>query len=375
MAETTTRASSFLPTIKCSQCSVEIPISHMGDHVCSQGTYMHFDMNCLDAFSFSAAPPLPESRSRTLDGPFAPSARAPMGPAPSSLRSGTPLPVRSNTVDTSISGRSIRGSALKNVVPLDEMPPPPRLPFSSNGRSKSSTSVSSGSSLSGRKSPHGKILRSATAPLSTRSPSPDAMPLPQDSAFPVFPTARSRSTTPTTPQKTTFGFSSEAKEATLPHDLHPPSDSQGKKAEDFLDRLNKVAPGPFNAKGMEIRQPLGADDASLGKGGHDFMRSASTNTARSRVRAPSTSSSNYTRNPSMSSIGGNARLNLDELDVPTVPTVPSVALDYNAPRTQDKEGSTNRYTSDKSPFDFGTFGQPNRSYTFPEDGKREKSPR
>lgn len=28
------RASSFLPTIKCSMCAQDIEISHMGDHVC-----------------------------------------------------------------------------------------------------------------------------------------------------------------------------------------------------------------------------------------------------------------------------------------------------------------------------------------------------
>ncbi|KAK4695549.1 hypothetical protein P7C71_g2232, partial [Lecanoromycetidae sp. Uapishka_2] len=31
----TIRASSFLPTIKCSSCGIEIPISNMGDHMCA----------------------------------------------------------------------------------------------------------------------------------------------------------------------------------------------------------------------------------------------------------------------------------------------------------------------------------------------------
>ena len=137
-----------------------------------------------------------------------------------------------------------------------------------------------------------------------------------------------------------------------------------------MDSSDRATSGPFNAKGMEVRQPLGAEDAALGKDGRDFRRSASVSTARSRVRAPSTSSSNYTRNPSMSSIGGTARFTLDEPDVPAVPTVPSVALDYDGLRTQDKEDFT-----DATPFDFGSFGQPNRSHTFPQDGKRESSPR
>ena len=298
-----------------------------------------------------------------------------MGPAPSALRSGAPLPAKSNTLDTSMSGRSIPGSALKNVVPVEEMPPPPAPPFSSKSKSSSSGGSSPASSLSGRRSPHRRILRSATAPISTRSPSPDAMPLPQDSAFPVFPTARSQSTTPTTPHKTTFGFSAVTKEAPFAHDMHPPLEPQESKGEDVMRRINKIAPGPFNSKGMEVRQPLGADDASLVRGGHGITRSASTSTAPSRVRAPSTSSSNYTRNPSMSSIAGYTQPNPDEFDVPAVPTVPSVALDYNAPRTQNNQEPANRYTSDASPFNFGSFGQPHRANTFPEDSQHEKGPR
>ena len=369
------RASSFLPTIKCSQCSVEIPISQMGDHVCSQGATSQTAFDGPDACSSSAAPPVPASRSRTLDGPFALSTRVPMGPAPSTLRSGKTPPVRSNTIDTGISERSMSRSALRNAVPVDEMQPPPIPPFSSNGTSSNSGSTSPVSSLSGRKSPHRKIMRSATAPLTTRSPSPDAMPLPQDSAFPIFPTARSRSTTPTTPQKMSFGFLSQTKEDASTHDIYPLSSARGNGEENVLKRMNSVTPGPFNAQGMEVRRPSGADDASAVNKSQDFTRSASTSTARSRVRAPSTSSSNYTHNPSISSIAGYTRLDLDESDVPAVPTVPSVALDYNTPVSQDKEEPVNRYISDVSPFDFGSFGQANRAHTFPEDEKREESSR
>ena len=66
----------------------------------------------------------------------------------------------------------------------------------SNARSASPSTVSSG-----RKSPYRMPPRSATAPVFPRSPSPD-VPLPQECAFPVFPTPQSQSTTLTTPRRT-----------------------------------------------------------------------------------------------------------------------------------------------------------------------------
>ena len=371
MAEITTRASSFLPSIKCSQCSVEIPISHMGDHVCSPDNPQQHGGISTGTYTSSAVPPTIESRTRLLDGPFAPSTRPLMGPAPSSLGAGKTLPVRSNTLDTTAYGGSIPGSAFTNAIPSDEMPPPPRPPFSSNGVKTESGRSSPTPSLSGRKSPHMKILRSATAPLTSRSPSPDAMPLPQDSAFPVFPTTRSRSNTPTTPHNTSFGFQVENREMATPR---RPSESQGSQVGPQPNKT-KVASGAFNLKGMEVRQPSGADDYSLSGNHHDMTRSPSSSTTGSRARARSSASSNYTRNPSMSSIGGYTRLNLDESDVPAVPTVPSVALDYSGQKSNNKEDATNRYTTGVSPFDFGSFGQPHRSHTFPEDVKHETNSR
>ena len=73
--------------------------------------------------------------------------------------------------------------------------PPTPSSIHSNGRSASPATTGGG-----RKSPYRMPPRSATAPLPPRSPSPD-IPLPQECAFPVFPTASSRCTTPTTPKK------------------------------------------------------------------------------------------------------------------------------------------------------------------------------
>ena len=365
MAEVITRASSFLPSIKCSQCSVEIPISHMGDHVCSPETPMQNDDSSVGLYTSSAAPPAVEPRPQPQSGPFDSSTRPLMGSGPSSVGAIKTLPARSNTLDTMAYERSMPGSARKNAIPSEEIPSPPKLHFPSNGGPLAAESSSSSSS-SGRKSPHMKILRSVTAPLISRSPSPDAMPLPQDSAFPVFPTSRSRSNTPTTPHKTSFGFPLESREAPNARRPSVSSSSRG------ITPSDNAMPAPFNMKGLEVRQPRGADEYTITRS-HDIKRSPSSCTTRSRARASSSASSNYTRNPSMSSIGGYTRLNLDESDVPAVPVVPSVALDYNGQQSNDKEDPANRYTKGASPFDFGPFGQPQRAHTFPEDPKREPS--
>lgn len=39
------RSSSFLPTIKCSDCSAEIEISRMGDHVCLGGLFASINLD------------------------------------------------------------------------------------------------------------------------------------------------------------------------------------------------------------------------------------------------------------------------------------------------------------------------------------------
>lgn len=372
MAATSSRASSLLPSIKCSQCSVEIPISHMGDHVCSTVPALQSASNTMDTGSSSAALPKSNSRTRTLDGPFAPSPQGPMGPAPPTLRSGKAPPIRSNTIDSSLSARPMSGSTLRKAVPVEEIQPPPRLPLSSNSTLSSSQRTSLVSSRSGRKSPHRNLVRVATAPLAERSPSPDATPLPQDSAFPIFPTARSKTATPTTPHKTTFGFLPETKGDESTHDVLPSSRPHGDQEEILLNQSNSSILGPVNAQSMEVRHPSGADGISAVTKGHGSTRSASTDTARSRIRALSTTSSNYTRIPSMSSIAGYTRLDLVESDVPAVPTVPSVALDYDTLPTPDEE-PTKGYISDASPFNFGSFGQSTSAHTIPEDGRREES--
>ena len=126
-------------------------------------------------------------------------------------------------------------------------------PFLQSAQSHSGTSSSvrsatpTAAAASRSKSPFRPPPRSATAPIYS-PPSPDLQ-LPQDCAFPVFPTAKSRSTTPTTPSAAGRPFENgrprvqtDSSGIIAPKSLRP--DAGG-----FLQKMNTIAPGPFNISG------------------------------------------------------------------------------------------------------------------------------
>jgi len=117
-------------------------------------------------------------------------------------------------------------------------------PSASNSmRSTTPTAAAAGRS----KSPFRPPPRSATAPIYS-PPSPDLQ-LPQDCAFPVFPTAKSRRTTPATPSAADRSFENgrprvqtDNSGIIAPKSLRP--DAGG-----FLSKMNTIPPGPFNVSG------------------------------------------------------------------------------------------------------------------------------
>jgi hypothetical protein len=94
--------------------------------------------------------------------------------------------------------------------------------------------------------------RSATAPLPYSSPPSPDLPLPQDCAFPVFPTVKSRSATPTTPSAGKRSFESARTDSSgivAPRSTRP--DAGG-----FLQKMNDPyarTPSSMSGKAMSIR--------------------------------------------------------------------------------------------------------------------------
>lgn len=324
----TTRASGFLPSIKCSNCNVEIPISLMGDHVCSQ------------------PPPLPSSRFNALAGPFAPTTLKQKMGAPFS-RPQKPIPPRLNAAST-----------FDSILQTDKHSPEPIA--ASTPRSASPAIHGNGSKYPFKM----PFVRSSTSPLPSRPTSP-VLPVPQDCAFPPFPTVRSQSTTPTTPLESSFSFplrSSSPQERIDTAAGHAPLNPRAIGGGYLMQRMNNIAPGPFNLGGDKDFKPSGHRKSPSMGSSRDFVRVSRSTSPSTHVQRPSTSSSNYTRNPSLSSISAGPRftLNRSQTDVPVVPSI-------SRPSFQDE--------SDRSApvplpsFDFGSFGHENRLDKFPKNDR------
>jgi len=234
---------------------------------------------------------------------------------------------------------------------------------------RSSQSTSSAISRTGRKSSYQMPSRSATSPI----PIPPSSPLPdlsisQDSAFPRFPTSKSRSVTPTTPLTSSFPF---------PHRNRTPPRTENDAASQLLDvrnthngnmiqSMNGTAPETFKRSAKAGSQRSGHRKSNSMSSSQDFSRPTSSRTSPTHHQRPSTSSSNYTGRPSISSASGNSRFTLErsKTDVPAVPAVPLQGKDT---QRKDTTSATIEQQTSESAFDFGSFGQDHRSQTFPTD--------
>ena len=228
---------------------------------------------------------------------------------------------------------SARGWETSSASTLSSTTSPLRLPFSSKNTSISSRSASPVPSLNGRKSPFQMPPRSATAPLTSRPPSID-LPLPQDSAFPKFPSSRSTTPTPTTPSKASFPKFTERFDSTSDIVYHTPkskdtggapSISRDVDNDSVHKRLDVTAPGPLNiAKEGGQWTPRHHRKSSSITNSQDFIRSSSSSSIKNHAKRPSRSSSVYTRATSLASLPGNFRFTRDDSNVPAVPLVPLI---------------------------------------------------
>ncbi|PQE19196.1 lim domain-containing protein [Rutstroemia sp. NJR-2017a BBW] len=150
---TSTRASSFLPTIKCSSCAMDIEIAMMGEHVCG-GT----------APASEPTPP-PDSTSKFERMPY----HQPYSHGPAFLKPGRVMPPK---VDTSAANRPF--------FPQDQL-----TPANSASPSRSASPLSANDRL---RSPFGRPSRNLSP--NPRPLSPDQLSSNLDSAFPRFPSPR-----------------------------------------------------------------------------------------------------------------------------------------------------------------------------------------
>ncbi|RDL39139.1 uncharacterized protein BP5553_03479 [Venustampulla echinocandica] len=252
-------ASSFLPTIKCSMCARDIEISQMGDHVCSSSGEPTPPPDSYGSFDR-----MPYKQTPVNDQGFLKPGRA-MRPK----------------VDTSAANRP--------YFPQGQLTP------------QSATS-STGSPLDGRRSPFGRPLRNATAPLQRAPPSPGLLTSNLDCAFPPFP--------PKSPQPRSYKAAENGGMGNIyaePDQIYAPVSPETGTNAGLLKRMNTIAPGPFDinnrrkpddptARRGHQRKGTGASLADM------TMSSRSEDSGRSIAR-PGTAGSGHSRTSTNSSNG------------------------------------------------------------------------
>ena len=216
-------------------------------------------------------------------------------------------------------------------------------------------------SATGRKSPFQKSIRAATAPFRSRPTSPDTFTL-QDSAFRPIPTPTSRSATPTTPMEPISSFPSlkNSSQGAVQDVTYAPKSPKLSGNGNLLQRMNSIAPGPFNFGGKGQKRQSGHRKSGSLSSSRDFIRPIS-GSSRTHSHQLSGSSSIYTRKYSMSSTSGTNRLTLDSEEVPTIPAMPPPPQRIPQEESRKKDVPTQQNPG----FDFGTFGDEKRSHTFP----------
>lgn len=130
--------------------------------------------------------------------------------------------------------------------------------------SSPSRSISPMSPNDGLRSPFGRLMRSATAPIQG-PPSPEVMSSNLDNPFPPFPTAKSSQKTRPQHGGGQAGVSAKPTE----HDpIYGPVSPRTATSGGLLQRMNTIAPGPFDVNGRRK-----GDRAGPEQGGHLRQRS------------------------------------------------------------------------------------------------------
>ena len=254
---------------------------------------------------------------------------------------------------------------LKESPPL----PPPNLPpkdISSSSRNVPPVVRDS------RRSP---FHLSSWSGSSSRRHAPPNISITQDSAFPPFPTSKSRSVTPTTPSSTNQSFAipsgehqAESKSESSFAPLSPRDNGGGS----FLQRMNTIAPGPFHSNGQTELRPSGHKRTATMGSSKDFTHQPIVGIGKGDFQRPSTAGSTKSNAPSLSSISGGPRSTVkrEGSQVPDIPSAPQL-LRSQTVNTMSSQPMLSQQTDT-----IDILRQENRSNTFPldksEDQKREE---
>lgn len=244
-----------------------------------------------------------------------------------------------------------------------QIQPPTQLP--SRGTVNGLPKMNSISPANGRQSPF-KFPSQSTASLQA---TPNSS-ISQDSAFPPFPTSRSRSTTPTTPSDINQSFASYSLDQQNQRDSYSgfaplsPRDNGGGSV---LQRMNAIAPGPFNLSNKGNPQPSGHKKTATMGSSKDFSYQ-SVGTGKGHSSRPSTAGSNNSRKPSLSSISGGPRSTVNR----SRSEIPNESLPLRRSQTAEMVDGESTTTTGHEESLIGALRQENRSRTYPLDDPDQK---
>ncbi|KAL8984778.1 MAG: hypothetical protein Q9205_001350 [Flavoplaca limonia] len=217
--------------------------------------------------------------------------------------------------------------------------------------------------MSERSQKSGRMIprRSATSPA-CRPPSSEIS-ISQDCAFPPFPTVKSRSATPTTPSDPTRCFTADGAASQGRNDSAPPSPKRN--ASSVLQRMNSIAPGPFDMNDMGNEQPSSHQRTATATSTKDIVRSSTSSHGSTHSRQASASATTRLRKLSLSSIAGGpgSMIHREMADSPTLPSMPALANDLSR--------SPERVQADEPAHSVEALSQTGRSQTYPLQGQSE----
>ena len=222
---------------------------------------------------------------------------------------------------------------------------------------------------SAKKPPHKMLMRSNTAPL----PSPEIV-FPQDCAFPIFPST----SRPGSPSESKVPSHNDGLEF-YPRNGSVSAQSGASLGEDrgrrFLQRMDGIAPGPFNIGGGRDGSSVSRHEwtATAGTGTDTLRQSGSSSSSSYSHRRPSVASAKHGTKLSLSSISGGPRSNINHeaFDTSSLPAGPPPSRPRR-PSEADDRSQAPRYQFE----DDDDASQPysTQSQTFPSQDHRTSRP-
>lgn len=228
--------------------------------------------------------------------------------------------------------------------------------------------VSSVTAADGPRTPFQFPTQSATVPRRV-GPSPPNGSISQDSAFPPFPTSKPRSKTPTSPSAALQSFSfpkDEFQSHTAQEHSFAPLSPRDNGGGSILQRMDTIAPGPFQMSGKADFRLPGHRRKGTMSNSKDFTHQPIVGIGKGHFQRPSTSDSNETRKPSLSSISGVPRSALDRNES-QAPKLPTATVPLVRSQTASMVSTESMLELDQPAHSIETLRQENRSKIYPLD--------